>query len=102
MNRRFVFLVLGGLLALGAWAGFAQPAHAENAPLNRFYHYPYYYFPHNYWPSMGPQWPEPPGTPYRPAPAYMDYPPFAEPYWRYEWMEPLRFHRAFHFWLDVF
>jgi hypothetical protein len=51
---------------------------------------------------MTPKWPEPPGAPYQPPPAYMAYPPFKEPYWRYEYMEPQRFYRGFHFWLDQF
>ena len=68
----------------------------------RMYHYPFYYFPHNYWPSMGPEWPEAPGSPYVPPPAYMAYPAFQEPHWRYEMWKPQRFYRGFHFWLDQF
>ena len=54
----------------------------------RFFYYPYYYFPHSYWPTQGPQWPERPGTPYMRPPAYMAYPAFQEPDWRYELWEP--------------
>jgi len=71
-------------------------------PLNRFFYYPYYYFPHNYWPAQGPQWPEPVGAPYMAPPAYMAYPPFKEPHWRYEYFAPQSYHRGFHFWLDQF
>jgi hypothetical protein len=71
-------------------------------PLNRFYYYPYHYFPHSYWPAQGPKWPEPVGAAYRPAPAYMAYPPFKEPNWRYEYFEPQHYYRGFHFWLDQF
>ena len=67
----------------------------------RFY-YPYYYFPHNYWPTYSPQWPEPPGEPYMRPPAYMAYPPFHEPHWRYDLWEPKNYYRGFHFWLDQF
>jgi hypothetical protein len=70
--------------------------------LNNFWYYPYYYFPANYWPMMSPRWPEPVGSHYQRPPAYMAYPPFREPHWRYEWWEPQRYYRGFHFWLDVF
>ena len=70
--------------------------------LNRFFYYPYYYFPANYWPSQGPQWPEPTGAPYMRPPAYMAYPPFNEPHWRYEYLTPQKHYRGFHFWLDQF
>lgn len=102
MLRRYVPVVLGGLLAVALWTGFTSTAHAQNAPLNRFYYYPYTYFPHNYWPTMGPKWPETPGAPYMPPPAYMAYPPFREPHWHYDLWEPMPYYRGFHFWLDQF
>jgi hypothetical protein len=79
-------------------AGLPVPYHA----LNRFYYYPYYYYPHNYWPMMSPRWPEPVGQCYQRPPAYMAFPPFKEPHWRYEYWQPQTFYRGFHFWLDVF
>lgn len=92
--------------ALGlVWSAAATPARAQVPPGPfgaNFYHYPYYYFPHNYWPTMGPQYPEPPGKPYMKPPAYMAFPPFKEPHWRYEYWEPQNYYRGFHFWLDVF
>ncbi len=102
MNRRMVLFLFAGALAVGLWAVSAAPARAQNVPLNRYYYYPYHYFPHNYWPSMGPKWPEQPGLPPMLPPAYMAYPPFREPYWRYEMWEPQRFYRGSHFWLDQF
>lgn len=122
MLRRWLPTVLAGAMGLGLWAGQASPAHAQylmpgpaNAPvgppvsppityhaMNRFWYYPYYYFPHSYWPTQGQRWPEPVGACYRPPPAYMAYPPFREPGWRYEYFEPQRYHRGFHFWLDQF
>jgi hypothetical protein len=102
MLRRMVTAVLAGVLGLGIWAGSAAPSQAQYQPLNRFFYYPYYYYPHNYWPSMGPQWPEPVGAPYMRPPAYMAYPPFREPNWRYEWWAPQTYHSGFHFWLDQF
>ena len=102
MLRRWFFAILAGGLALACWTTAAGPARAQGPGDPRFFHYPYYYFPHSYWPSMGPQWPEPVGAPYRPAPAYMALPPFREAHWRYEWWEPLFYHRGFHFWLDQF
>jgi hypothetical protein len=68
----------------------------------RFYYYPYYYFDHNYWPVTSPRWPEAPGQPYMPPPAYMAFPPFHEPNWRYEAVQPAKYYRGFHFWLDQF
>jgi hypothetical protein len=105
-------------LAVGAvtawlWAGAATPAFGQNYTdyryppkidyqTSKFWHYPYYYYPANYWPCMGPQWPEQPGSPPLPPPAYMAFPPFKEPNWRYEYWQPQRYYRGFHFLLDVF
>ena len=80
----------------GGTAGAAEP------PLPRYSYYPYYYFPHSYWPSLSPQYPEPPGSPYVRPPAYMAYPPFHEPGWRYELWSPMKWYRGSHFWLDQF
>jgi len=102
MLRRWLLALLGGGVGAVLWAGSATPAQAQQTGLNRFYYDPYYYFPHNYWPSQGPKWPEPVGAPYQRPPAYMAYPPFREPHWRYEWWEPQRYYSGFHFWLDQF
>lgn len=102
MFRRWFPALLTATLGIGCWSLATQPARADGPQLNRYYYYPYYYFPQDYWPSMGPQWPEAPGTPYVPPPAYMAYPPFRENHWRYEWWQPQSWHRGFHFWLDQF
>jgi hypothetical protein len=106
MFRRALLGCFAGLISLAVWHGTASPAraqHSENLQLDRFFYYPYYYFPHNYWPSQGPKWPEPPGAPHQGGyPAYMAYPPFREPNWRFEMWEPQRYYRGFHFWLDQF
>jgi hypothetical protein len=102
MNRRIMLFLFASALAFGAWAVSPTPARAQNVPLNRYFYYPYHYFPHNYWPSMGPQWPEQPGMHPMLPPAYMAYPPFREPQWRYELWEPARYYRGSHFWLDQF
>lgn len=99
--RRICLAVLAGVLGLGLWSATVAPAQAQ-APLSRYYYYPHYYYPHNYWPTQGPRWPERPGEPYMKPPAYMTYPPFREPHWRYEWLEPAKYYRGFHFWLDQF
>ncbi len=101
--RRWI-LAVAAALALAVWLGDAGTAQAQSRSLDssRYYHYPYYYFPHNYWPSTSPQWPERPGAPYMAPPAYMAYPPFLEPKWRYEMWQHQRFYRGFHFWLDQF
>ncbi len=119
-----------GFAALSAalWVGTGQPASAQPGaqppppafytqptPLQRFdfpvgpepamprwSYYPYYYYPHNYWPQNSPQWPEPKGHPYVRPPAYMAYPAFKEPGWRYELWTPMRYYRGNHFWLDQF
>jgi hypothetical protein len=92
------------MVGLGTWLGSAAAVHgqAPSQQMQRFYYYPYYYFPHNYWPTQSPRWPEPQGAPYMRPPAYMAYPPFREPNWRYELWEPARYYRGFHYWLDQF
>jgi hypothetical protein len=102
MHRRTGPAVLAGLLGVVMWLGAAAPARAQGQALDRYFYYPYYYFPHNYWPTEGPPWPEKPGTPYMHPPAYMAYPPFLEPHWRYELFQPQKYYRGFHFWLDAF
>jgi hypothetical protein len=102
MKPRWLAALAVGILGIALWSGIATPAQAEDTTLNRFYYYPYYYFPHNYWPSQGPKYPEPPGAPYMPPPAYMAYPPFKEPNWHYHFFEAHRYYRGFHFWLDQF
>jgi hypothetical protein len=110
MSRRISTALLAAGAAMLLWVGvvgsaraqFAPPPGPNYQPLNHFFYYPYYYFPANYWPTMSPQWPEPPGKPYMRPPAYMAYPPFHEPHWRYEHEQPQHYHRGFHFWLDQF
>jgi hypothetical protein len=102
MFRRCYTALVAGALGLGMWLGSTTPAQAQSTTLDRFYYYPYYYFPHNYWPTNGPRWPEPPGAPYQRPPAYMAYPPFLEPAWRYENFQPQTYYRGFHWWLDQF
>jgi hypothetical protein len=107
MRCRFSLSLLSALAVVGLWlatpsAGRAQMINDNSSPLPRYYYYPYYYFPHNYWPTMSPRWPESPGQPYQRPPAYMAYPPFLEPHWRYEEFTPQRFYKGFHFWLDQF
>jgi hypothetical protein len=101
--------VVAGVVGFVLWAGSESAAQAQMQPppapipnLNRFYYYPYYYFPHNYWPTQGPKWPEPVGAPYMRPPAYMAYPPYLEPGWRYDLFEAHKYYRGFHFWLDQF
>jgi len=98
MQRR-LFLIATIVLSLLASLA---PAQYPAQQLQRWYHYPYHYFPHNYWPTTSPQWPEPEGMPYRRPPAYMAYPAFREPNWRYEFWSPQRYYRGSHFWLDQF
>jgi hypothetical protein len=91
---------LAGVAAVAViWTGSGS---AAEPPLPRYSYYPYYYFPHSYWPSLSPQYPEPIGSPYVRPPAYMAYPPFKEPGWRYELWTPMKWYRGSHFWLDQF
>ena len=99
MLRRWI---IGAALLIGALAALPGSASAGDPPLPRGFYYPYVYFPHSYWPTYSPQWPEPQGAPYMRPPAYMAYPPFKEPGWRYELWEPKRYYRGSHFWLDQF
>ncbi|HTU91035.1 MAG TPA: hypothetical protein VMF69_13230 [Gemmataceae bacterium] len=82
--------------------GYYSPTRAVDYNLGKFWYYPFYYYPHNYWPTESCPWPERPGEPYMRPPAYMTYPPFLEPHWRYEWYTPQKYYRGFHFWLDQF
>ncbi|HWG47513.1 MAG TPA: hypothetical protein VN688_32420 [Gemmataceae bacterium] len=82
--------------------GYYAPARTVDYNVGKFFYYPYYYYPHSYWPTESCAWPERPGQPYMRPPAYMAYPPFLEPHWRYEWATPQRYYRGFHFWLDQF
>jgi hypothetical protein len=95
-------LLAAGLLGLGLFFGSPAPARAQNYNMDRFFYYPYYYFPHSYWPSTSPTWPELPGQPYVKPPAYMAYPPFLEPHWRYDLFKRMSYYRGFHHWLDQF
>src|SRR3954467_9495775 len=96
-----VAAVLAGLWLLGGQR--AQAQQGQQIPnLDRYYYYPYYLFPHNYWPQASATWPERPGQHYQPPPAYMAYPPFHEPHWRYDLHERKSHYRGFHFWLDAF
>lgn len=100
-RRSFMGLFAVGLLT-GLVTGTPSTATAADPPLPRMYYYPYYYFPHSYWPQNSPKYPEGPGEPYVRPPAYMAYPPFREPNWRYELWMPQRYYRGSHFWLDQF
>jgi hypothetical protein len=102
MYRKCLLSLLAGVLGLALWCESAPTARAQSQEPQRFYYYPFYYFPHNYWPTQGPRWPEPPGAPYMPPPAYMAYPPFREPNWHYEFWWPMLYYRGSHFWLDQF
>jgi hypothetical protein len=100
--RRLLFTMAAIVLGVGMWMGNTTSAQAQDYTMGRFFYYPYYYFPHNYWPQLMPPWPEQPGAPYQRPPAYMSYPPFLAPHWRYDLWEPFRHYRGFHFWLDQF
>jgi hypothetical protein len=82
--------------------GYYAPVRTVDWNVGKFFYYPFYYYPHNYWPTESCPWPERPGEPYMRPPAYMAYPPFLEPHWRYEWYVPQKYYRGFHFWLDQF
>jgi hypothetical protein len=102
MLRRWLPTLAVVLVGLGFCLTAATPARAQGIDASRFYHYPFYYFPHNYWPAQSAPWPEPPGAPFQPKPAYMAFPPFHEANWRYEYWQIQRYYRGSHFWLDVF
>jgi hypothetical protein len=103
MFRRTMLGLLAAGLGAALFAGAPEKATAaSDPPLPRYFYYPYYYFPHSYWPQNSPQWPEPKGAPYVRPPAYMAYPPFKEPNWRYELWQPQKYYRGHHFWLDQF
>ena len=94
--------LFAGMLAVTASALFCGSSQAADPPLPQMFYYPYHYFPHSYWPAQTPKYPEAKGQPYVRPPAYMAYPPFLEPGWRYELWTPMKHHRGNHFWLDQF
>src|SRR4051794_6736210 len=102
MLRRMRKALVVGLALAGLWLCSPGRASAQDYNLGRMFYYPYFYFPHNYWPVMSPAWPERPGEGYRRPPAYMAYPAFVEPDWRYHINERMSYYRGFHFWLDQF
>ena len=103
MTRRWTLRLAAAALVVSTWAGLdSSSARAGEPPLPRYFYYPYHYFPHSYWPALSPQYPEPPGHPYVKPPAYMAYPAFREPGWRYELWTPMKYYRGHHFWLDQF
>lgn len=95
MPRRAFSILAFGLLAV---TSLAPQIRAQD--FNRYYHYPYYYFPHNYAPNYE-RWPDP-KKPFQRPPAWMAYPPYLDPAYRYELWRPNRYHKGFHFWLDQF
>jgi hypothetical protein len=102
MYRKCLRTLLAGTVGIVLWSAGASLARAQSQEPQRFYYYPFYYFPHSYWPTQGPAWPEAPGSPYLAPPAYMAYPPFREPNWRYDLWAPQLYYRGSHFWLDQF
>ncbi len=102
MFRRCLLGMIAAAAAITLFAGSPSAVRAADPPYPNMFYYPYYYFPHNYWPQYSPQWPEKPGQPYVRPPAYMAYPPFREPNWRYELWMPQKYYRGSHFWLDQF
>ena len=98
--RRTHWLAMAAVLLLGLTT--PGTASAQDYNMGRMFYYPYYYFPHSYWPQMSASYPERIGEAYMKPPAYMAYPPFHEPHWRYEQYTPHRYYRGFHFWLDQF
>jgi hypothetical protein len=102
MTQTWIARLTGAAAVVVLWVGSASPAAAQEPPLPKYFYYPYHYFPHSYWPALSPKYPEPIGHPYVRPPAYMAYPPFLEPGWRYELWTPMKWHRGHHFWLDQF
>ncbi len=102
MTHWLAKLLTLSVLALVIGQATPSASAADQPPLPRHFYYPYYYTPASYWPAQSPKWPERPGQPYMKPPAYMAYPPFREPGWRYELFEPMRYYRGHHFWLDQF
>ena len=99
---RALFVQAGLIALLSAFVATTGQAQGVDPRLPKMFYYPYHYFPHNYWPNTGPKWPEQPGQPYMPPPAYMANPPFKPPHWILESQRPQRYHSGFHFWLDQF
>ena len=102
MVRKMRTIIVVGVMLLVSWLAVPATAQAQDYNLNQMFYYPYYNFQHNYWPQQQDPYPERPGEPYRRPPAYMAYPPFHPPHWRFELSQPMPYYRGFHFWLDQF
>ena len=102
MSRSLTLSVMLVSMGVVLWLSGTQTAQAGDPPMPRYSYYPYYYFPHSYWPAQSPQYPEPKGHPYVRPPAYMAYPAFHEPGWRYNLWTQMRYYKGNHFWLDQF
>jgi len=100
MLRRFAFRLGGLALGLACWLHLPAAVQAQAQDPTRYYYYPYYYFPHNYVPNQI-KWPDP-KQPFQRPPAYMAYPPYQDPLFRYELFEHKKYYKGFHFWLDQF
>jgi hypothetical protein len=94
--------LLPALSLVVGWLTFVPGADAQSHPvdIDRFYHYPHHYFPQSYWPNME-KWPDP-RKHMQPPPAYMAYPPYLDPSFRYPLWRPMKYYKGFHFWLDQF
>ena len=102
MIRTVTVRVLGVAAVMMMLNAIASTVQAGDPPLPQMSYYPYHYFPHSYWPAQSPKYPEAKGSPYVRPPAYMAYPPFLEPGWRYELWTPMKYYRGNHFFLDQF
>jgi hypothetical protein len=98
MTRRIVPLALASLLTILLGLAVASTAQAQNG--TRYYHYPYIYYPHSYYPNYV-YWPDP-RIPFQAPPAYMSYPRYRDPNWRYDMFEYQRYYRGHGFFLDQF
>lgn len=98
MTRRSFPVLMAGVLSLVLSLSSATPAQAQDHL--RYWHYPYQYFPHSYYPNYT-LWPDP-RVPFQRPPAYMSYPPYRDPNWRYDLFEHKRYYRGNGFFLDQF
>lgn len=98
MTRLGLPAVVASVLSLVIGLSSASPAQAQD--INRYYHYNFQYYPHCYYPNYS-YWPDP-RVPFQRPPAYMAYPPYRDPNWRYDLFENKRYYRGHAFFLDQF
>lgn len=94
-----LFVMFGASEAKAQYPNAAQSSRAYNVEdWNRFYHYPYVYYPQNYWSA---DYYRSSGDIYNRYPAEMQVPAYHQ-HWQNYYPAPKRYHKGFHYIMDIF